>query len=152
MAAGREGDLYAEQLAFTNDRIREIVEVLLDRPPEERPIIVLSGDEGPFICGNIDCVDDTPEAYGIRFGSLRAYYLPGLDYEVPADDTGVNIFRMLFREYFGADLPDLPNRSYTGRTTTISTTSGTSPRSCRCRELRRARLEASRARLGRVAE
>jgi hypothetical protein len=33
--------------------------------------------------------------------------------EVPADDSGVNIFRMLLREYFGADLPDLPNRSYT---------------------------------------
>ncbi len=32
---------------------------------------------------------------------------------MPADDSGVNIFRMLFREYFGADLPDLPNRSYT---------------------------------------
>ena len=110
--AGREGDLYADQLAFTNDRIDEIVEVLLDRPPEEQPIIVLTADEGPFICGNTDCVDGTPESYGIRFGSLRAYYLPDLDYEVPSDDTGVNIFRMLFREYFGADLADLPNRSY----------------------------------------
>jgi hypothetical protein len=90
----------------------ELVDVLLDRPAEEQPIIVISGDEGPFICGNTDCVDRTPESYGIRFGTLRASYLPGLDYEVPSDDTGVNIFRMLFREYFGADLPDLPNRSY----------------------------------------
>ena len=112
VAAGREGDLFAEQLAFTNDRIRELVEVLLDRPPDEQPIIVISADEGPFICGNTDCVDRTPETYGTRFGTLRAYYLPDLDYEVPSDDTGVNIFRMLFREYFGADLPDLPNRSY----------------------------------------
>jgi hypothetical protein len=112
VAAGREADLYAEQLAFTNDRIRELVRVLQDRPAEEQPIIVIGADEGPFICGHVDCIDGTPEAYGIRFGSLRAYYLPDLDYEVPADDTGVNIFRMLFREYFGADLPDLPNRSY----------------------------------------
>ena len=112
IAAGREGDLFADQLAFTNDRINEVIEKLLDRPPEEQPIIVITGDEGPFLCGNVDCVDGSPETYGIRFGSLRAYYLPGLDYEVPADDTGVNIFRMLFREYFGADLPDLPNRSY----------------------------------------
>ena len=112
VAAGREGDLFAEQLAFTNDHIRELVEVLLDRPPEEQPIIVISADEGPFLCGNTDCVDRTPETYGMRFGTLRAYYLPDLDYEVPSDDTGVNIFRMLFREYFGADLPDLPNRSY----------------------------------------
>ena len=88
------------------------MDALLDRPADEQPIIVISGDEGPFICGNIDCVDGTPETYGIRFGTLRAYYLPDLDVELPADDTGVNIFRMLFREYFGADLPDLPNRSY----------------------------------------
>lgn len=112
VAAGREGELFEEQLAFTNDRVMELVDKLLDRPPEEQPIIVLTGDEGPFICYNDDCIDGSPEAYGIRFGTLRAYYLPGLDYEVPADDTGVNIFRMILREYFGADLPDLPNRSY----------------------------------------
>ena len=110
--AGREGELYAGQLAFTNDRIRELVEVLLDRPPEEQPIVVITGDEGPFLCGNVDCIDGSPETYGIRFGTLRAYYLPDLEVEVPSDDSGVNIFRRLFREYFGADLPDLPNRSF----------------------------------------
>jgi hypothetical protein len=112
IADGRESELFAEQLAFTNARMLEVVEALLDRPPDEQPIIVITGDEGPFICGDIDCVDRTPETYGIRFGALRAYYLPDLDYQVPPDDSGVNIFRMLFREYFGADLPDLPNRSY----------------------------------------
>ncbi|MFV2064776.1 MAG: hypothetical protein ACC726_14885 [Chloroflexota bacterium] len=112
IAEGREGDLFAEQLAFTNDKIRETISVLLDRPADEQPIIVITGDEGPFICGNVDCIDGSPEAYGTRFGTLRAYHLPDLDYAVPSDDTGVNIFRMLFREYFGADLPDLPNRSY----------------------------------------
>lgn len=112
IAEGREGDLYEEQLAFTNDRIVELIDSLLDKPPDEQPIVVLSGDEGPFICYNTDCIDGSPEAYGIRFGTLRAYYLPELDYEVPADDTGVNIFRMILREYFGADLPDLPNRSW----------------------------------------
>ncbi len=112
IADGREGELYAEQLAFTNGRIRELVAQLLDRPPAEQPIIVITGDEGPMVCGHVDCIDGSPETYGIRFGTLRAYYLPELEYEVPADDSGVNIFRMLFREYFGADLPDLPNRSY----------------------------------------
>jgi hypothetical protein len=112
IAEGREGDLYADQLAFTNDRIRETIATLLDRPPQEQPIIVVTGDEGPFLCGHVDCIDGSAETYGTRFGTLRAYHLPGLEYEVPADDSGVNIFRMLFREYFGADLPDLPNRSY----------------------------------------
>jgi hypothetical protein len=107
-----EEDLLPGQLAFTNERIRETVEVLLAGPDEEDPIIVITGDEGPFICWHIDCVDGSPESLGIRFGTLRAYYLPGLEYVVPPDDTTVNIFRMLFREYFGADLPDLPNRSW----------------------------------------
>ncbi|HEY8057431.1 MAG TPA: hypothetical protein VID94_01705 [Acidimicrobiales bacterium] len=107
-----EADLVAGQLQYTNRRMMEVVSELLDRPPDEQPIIVITGDEGPFLCGDVDCIDGTPETYGIRFGTLRAYYLPGLDYEVPADDTGVNIFRMLLREYFGADLPDLRNRSY----------------------------------------
>jgi hypothetical protein len=107
-----EEELYEEQLRFTNDKIRHMVEVLLDRPEEEQPIIVLTGDEGPFVCFNQDCIDGSPETYGIRFGTFRAYNLPGIDYEIPADDSGVNIFRTIFREYFGADLPALPNRSY----------------------------------------
>ena len=107
-----EAELYDEQLRFTNDRIREMVAKLLDRPEDEQPIIVMSGDEGPFLCFNHDCVDGSPETYGIRFGTLRAYYLPDSDYVVPPDDSGVNIFRTIFREYFGADLPPLPNRSY----------------------------------------
>ena len=85
---------------------------LLDGPDEEDPIIIITADEGPYLCYEVDCVDGSPETYGIRLGTLRAYYLPGLDYQVPADDSGVNIFRMILREYFGADLPDLPNRSY----------------------------------------
>jgi hypothetical protein len=108
-----EAELFAEQLDDTNDLILRTVSELLDGPDASDPIIVLSADEGPYICGDVDCVDGTPEVYGIRHGVLRAYYLPGVDVEVPPDDSGVNIFRMLFREYFGADLPDLPNRAYT---------------------------------------
>ncbi|CAN5208553.1 hypothetical protein BH24CHL7_BH24CHL7_09940 [soil metagenome] len=108
-----EGDLYAEQLGYTNARIRETVEALLNRPPEEQPIIIIQADEGPFLCGNVDCIDGSPEAYGVRFGVLGAYYLPDLASDVlPPDHSSVNTFRMIFREYFGADLPPLPNRSF----------------------------------------
>ncbi len=107
-----EAELYAQQLEFTNQKINEIVAKLLAGPDEEDPIIIITADEGPYLCYEVDCVDGSPETYGIRLGTLRAYYLPGLSYQVPADDSGVNIFRMILREYFGADLPDLPNRSY----------------------------------------
>jgi hypothetical protein len=107
-----EAELFDQQLQYTNQLIKRTVASLLDGPDETDPIIVLSADEGPYLCGDDDCIDGTPETYGIRHGVLRAYYLPELDYTVPEDDTGVNIFRMILREYFGADLPDLPNRSY----------------------------------------
>ena len=108
-----EDGVFEPQLRYTNTRILEIVDELLDRPDggaaHHRHHAATRGRSS---AGDVDCIDRTPETYGIRFGTLRAYYLPGLDYTVPPDDTSVNIFRMLFREYFGADLPDLPNRSY----------------------------------------
>jgi hypothetical protein len=37
--------------------------------------------------------------------------LPGVDEsDIPKDITSVNTFRFLLSEYFGADLPLLPNR------------------------------------------
>jgi hypothetical protein len=108
-----ESELMQEQLEYTNERIRAIVDALLAGPDESDPIIVITGDEGPYLCYEVDCVDGSDEDYGIRLGVLRAYYLPGIDHMVPPDDSGVNVFRMILREYFGVDLPDLPNRSYT---------------------------------------
>jgi hypothetical protein len=112
--AGEEADLVAAQLAYTNDHIRATVAALLSGPPESDPIIVIQADEGPFLCGNTDCVDLDPETLGIRLGVLGAYYLP----DMPADSlspthSSVNTFRFIFREYFGADLPPLPDRSFT---------------------------------------
>jgi hypothetical protein len=111
--AKSEAQLLQAQLDYTDDRIRELVAALLAGPDESDPIIIITGDEGPYLCYEVDCVDGSARALGIRLGVLRAYYLPGLDYTVPPDDSGVNIFRMILREYFGLDLPDLPNRSYT---------------------------------------
>jgi hypothetical protein len=108
-----EAVLYEEQLAYTNARIRETVEVLLDRPSAEQPIIILQADEGPFLCRNVHCWDGTREGYGIRFGIQGAYLLPGLDDDVLSPDhSAVNTFRTILREYFGADLAPLPNRSF----------------------------------------
>lgn len=108
-----EGELYAGQLEFANARIREIVGDLLSGPESDRPIVIIQGDEGPLACRNVDCVSDTPDYLRIRFGNLVAMYLPGVHVEVPDTFTSVNTFRLVFREYFGADLPPLPDRSFT---------------------------------------
>ena len=109
-----EADLFAAQLAYTNARIRETVAALLSGPPETHPIIVIQADEGPFLCGDTDCVDLEPETLGIRFGILSAYYLPEMPPDsLPPTHSAVNTFRFIFREYFGADLPPLPDLSFT---------------------------------------
>jgi len=50
-----------------------------------------------------------------KFGILSAYYLPGVDPEEAGlypSITPVNQFRVLFNEYFGLDLPIVPDRNY----------------------------------------
>ncbi len=108
-----ERDLFREQLAYTDSQIRDTVAALLAGPDDQDPIVVVMGDEGPFLCRNVDCVDDTERRLGIRFGALGAYYLPGQQPGfLPDDHTHVNTFRRILSAYFGADLPPLPDHSY----------------------------------------
>ena len=108
-----EADLFANQLRFTNTQVKATVSALLAGPDESDPIVIVMGDEGPFLCRNVDCVDPTATRLGIRFGVLGAYYLPDQPAGFfPADHTSVNTFRGILSAYFGADLPPLPDRSY----------------------------------------
>ena len=109
---------YANQVEYANQRIRELFDVLLDRPESERPIIVLQADEGPHPVRY--------ERYERRFEwdeaelaelqeklrILNAYYLPGSDLEPRRDITPVNTFRMILDEYYGTDLGQLPDEVY----------------------------------------
>ena len=108
-----EAELYANHLAVANRQIKEIVGYLQAGPEATRPIIIIEGDEGPLECQSVDCVSNTPDYLRIRLGNLIAMDLPGVTEQLPDDYTSVNTFRTVFRHYFGADLPDLPNRSFT---------------------------------------
>ena len=89
-----ERDLYREQLAYTDSQVRATVDALLAGPDDQDPIIVVMGDEGPFLCRNVDCVDDSQRRLGIRFGALGAYFLPDQQPGFfPDDHTHVNTFR-----------------------------------------------------------
>ena len=89
---------YTGQVAFVNDRILEIVEVIIsDSKPQ--PIIVIQGDHG---LRNEN-----------RIQILNAYYFPGeAKKRLYSDISPVNTFRILLDEYFGTDLGLLPDRSY----------------------------------------
>ena len=113
VAGDRREGLYAGQVAFANARIREIVGYLLSGPEEDRPVVIIEGDEGPLACRNTDCPSTSAEYLRIRLGNLVAMYLPGVDVDVPDTFTSVNTFRLVFSKYFGADLPPLPDHSFT---------------------------------------
>jgi hypothetical protein len=108
-----ERKLYSDHLAFANSQIKDIVGYLLAGPEETRPIVIIEGDEGPLMCQGLDCVENTSQYLRIRLGNLVAMYLPGVDEQLPDTFSSVNTFRVVFREYFGADLEPLPDRSFT---------------------------------------
>jgi hypothetical protein len=114
----REG--YAEQLRYLHTRIDAIVDQLLARSEAERPIIILTADEGPYPSAyardtvGYDWATATTDELEIKYGILDAMYLPGeAAPELPPTITAVNTFRLVFGAYFGADLPLLPDRSFT---------------------------------------
>ena len=112
-AETNERTLYAGQLAYANTQIKAIVDNLLSGPEATRPIVIIEGDEGPLACRSVDCVGTSANYLRIRLGNLVAMYLPGTDVQLPDTFSSVNTFRTVFRTYFGADLPELPDRSYT---------------------------------------
>jgi sulfatase-like protein len=119
--AGRsDQEGYAEQLRYLHARMDAIVDQLLARPEAERPIIILTADEGPYPPAyardtvGYDWATATTDELEIKYGILDAMYLPGdAAPQLPPTITAVNTFRLIFGAYFGADLPLLPDRSYT---------------------------------------
>jgi hypothetical protein len=114
---------FRRQLAWTNDQIRQIVELLLRRPEAERPVIVLTADEGPYPPryeadqSAFRWEGATDDELETKFGILMAFYLPG---DPPAGAlepyptiTAWNTFPIILDRYFGADFQLLPDRVYT---------------------------------------
>ena len=110
--ASEEGPLYRGQIEFANANIESIVDELLAGPDSSDPIVIVQADEGPLFCRSVDCPEESVEYAATRFGVLNALYLPGIDERLPATFSTVNTFRTIFRDYFGADLPNLPVHSY----------------------------------------
>jgi hypothetical protein len=109
---------YLEQLRYTNVLAGRMVDRLLAVPENRRPIVVLQADEGPHpLAYEYDPLFDwtraTDAELAEKFFILNAYYLPGIDEdELYPDISPVNTFRLIFRDYFGADLPPLPDRAF----------------------------------------
>jgi hypothetical protein len=112
---------YVDQLRFANAQVLAWLDRLLDVPPDERPIVVVQADEGPFPIryardeGVFDWTTATPEELEEKFGILSAFYLPGKTPEEAGlydSITPVNQWRAIFGAFFGLDLPRLPDRNW----------------------------------------
>jgi hypothetical protein len=114
---------YATQLRYTNQRMKEFLEPLLALPEEERPIVIIQADEGPYPKRNgevraANWTNATADELEEKYGILSAFLLPG-DPKAgePLDEnmSSVNTFRMLLDRYWGTDLPPLENRSWVSK-------------------------------------
>jgi hypothetical protein len=121
LATEDEREAYLRQMQYANDRILDVVDRLLDAPPDEQPVIIIQADEGPFPARydadewRFDWHTATPEELVEKFGILNAYHLPDVDPEAAGlypTITPVNSFRVVFNTYFGTDLELLPDRMF----------------------------------------
>ncbi len=102
---------YAEQLAYTNAKLRELIDRLL-ADSNQTPIIILQADEGPRPGDNFTPRRD-PADTRVRFPILNAYLLPGVDSSgLYQSISPVNSFRVVLNHYVGAGLELLPDRCY----------------------------------------
>lgn len=90
---------YLEQLIFTNSKIKEIVDLILGKS-RIAPIIILQGDHGYRF------LRDMPDAKKESHSILFAAYFPEIELNSSIDTIiGVNLFRSIFNNYLGTDMP-----------------------------------------------
>jgi hypothetical protein len=113
---------YVEQVIYTNEEIKDLVDHLLAVPEAERPIIVLQADEGPhppyMEDGNVfDWTTATLDELEMKFKLFTALHLPGIPKsevrrQIYPTLTPVNTFRVIFNLYHGGDFRLLTDRNF----------------------------------------
>jgi hypothetical protein len=102
--------MYADQLAYVNSKVKEVIDVALTDTVNP-PIIIIQGDHGARRDWGENKRDLDVESLD-RFTNLSAMYLPGKDNVIPEDLTMVNTWRYVLNAYFNADLPLLEPHNF----------------------------------------
>ncbi len=101
---------YVGQVQFVNNQIEHLVDTIL-RESTTPPIIIIQADHGSGLLTDFRSSDNT--CLKERFSIFAAYYLPGIDKKnIPNDITPVNLFRIIFNQYFNANMPMLERFHY----------------------------------------
>jgi hypothetical protein len=101
---------YKNKLEYTNAELKKTIDAIISQS-EIPPIILIQADHGPGLLTDFSSSANT--CLEERFSIFAAYYLPNLDHNpLPDEFTPVNLFRIIFNEYFNTNLPLLENRSF----------------------------------------
>jgi hypothetical protein len=103
-------DQYIGQIQFLNSKLKKVIESILQNS-QNPPIILLQADHGPGMLTNFGSAANT--CLSERLSVFSAYYLPPVGQGIIPDNiTPVNLFRIIFNEYFSAHLPMLEDAEY----------------------------------------
>lgn len=100
---------YREQVAYLNKRVLAMLDEVL-KASAEPPVIILQSDHGSGLHFELNDLETTDLRE--RFGNLTAALLPAGSRPLRQDITPVNLFRVVFREVFGAPVEELSDRCY----------------------------------------
>lgn len=108
---------YVNQARFLNKKIYSLVDEIL-KNSQTPPIIILQGDHGPGMLTDFRSSENT--CLKERYSIFSAYYLPGIiPNAIPDDITPVNLFRIIFNEYFETDFSLLPRYHFFPKDTVL---------------------------------
>jgi hypothetical protein len=101
---------YIGQVQFVNHQLRKTIDAILDQS-DVPPVIILQADHGSGLLTDLTSLEKT--CIRERFSPFVAYYLPDIGKEeIPPDISAVNLFRIVFDQYFDAELPLLESKLY----------------------------------------
>ena len=103
-------DGYIEKLMFANEMVLSYVMRIMEQVPDPK-LILIHGDHGGGLYFDQNSLDRT--CVTERFSPLLAVYASDgqLQRALPSDLNLVNLYRLIFKIYFGTDLSLLPSRS-----------------------------------------
>jgi hypothetical protein len=106
---------YVEQVQCVNRLVLALVD-RLTADAAEPPVIVLQADHGhgrfPGLHNPPPIDEADPEGIRERTDIFAAYHMPGVGPQLYDSITPANVFPVIFRHYFGANIPPVEDRTY----------------------------------------
>ena len=105
--SGDDKEAYLEQLIYSNKKILELVDKILENTTRD-PVIIVISDHG--YRSVIDWENPSTEDYIAGFNILAAYHIPNEIDNLPETISLTNIFRIIFNSYLDTEFEILEDR------------------------------------------